>query len=48
MSIEKESSGIPEVNVSKRTTKVNLGMIIGILIFLAISVGVVLWLSANE
>jgi len=36
------------VNVSKRTTKVNLGMIIGILIFLAISVGVVLWLSANE
>jgi hypothetical protein len=48
MSIEKESSGIPEVNVSKRTTKVNLGMIIGILLFLAISVAVVLWLSANE
>jgi hypothetical protein len=48
MSIEKESSGIPEVNVSKRTTKVNLGIIVGVLVFLAISVGVVLWLSANE
>jgi len=48
MSIEQESTGIPEVDVSKRTTKVNLGIIIGVLVFLAISVGVVLWLGANE
>lgn len=35
MSIDKESSGIPEVNVHRPTTKVNLWMIAGIVMFLA-------------
>lgn len=48
MSIEKESSGMPEVNVSKRTTKVNLGVIIGVLLFLGLMAGVVIWLSSND
>jgi hypothetical protein len=48
MSIEKESSGLPEMNVHKRTTKVNLGVIAGVLVFLAIAVSVVVWLSATR
>ncbi len=47
MSIEKESSGMPEVNVSKRTTKVNLGVIIGVVVFLGAMAGLVIWLSKN-
>ena len=47
MSIDKDSSGIPEVDVHKRTTKVNLSIIIGVAIFLAVMSGmaVVLWLT---
>jgi len=48
MSIEKESSGIPEVNVSKRTTKVNLGVIIAVVLFLGVMAGFVIWLSNNN
>jgi len=48
MSIEKESSGIPEVNVSKRTTKVNLGVIIAVVLFLGGMAGFVIWLSNNN
>lgn len=36
------------MNVHKRTTKVNLGVIAGVLIFLAITVSVVVWLSATK
>jgi hypothetical protein len=43
MSIEKESSGLPEVNVHKRTTKVNLGIVIGVGAFFAAMAGVVWW-----
>lgn len=35
MSIEKESTGLPEVDATRRTTKVNLGVIIGAALFLA-------------
>jgi hypothetical protein len=42
MSIEKDSTGLPEVNVHKRTTKVNLSMIVGIVIFF-VAMGAVLW-----
>ena len=45
MSIDKGSSGFPEVNVHRRTTKVNLWMIVGILIFLAATAMVAVWIS---
>lgn len=47
MSIDKESTGLPEVDVHKRTTKVNLSIIVGVVIFLAVmsGVAVMLWLA---
>jgi hypothetical protein len=36
MSIDKESSGLPEVNVHRPTTRVNLWMIAGIVMFLVV------------
>ena len=48
MSIEKESSGLPQVDVHKRTTKVNLSIIVGLLIFFAAMFGVVAWFWANR
>jgi hypothetical protein len=43
MSIEKESSGLPQVDVHKRTTKVNLSIVIGIAIFFAAMFVVAAW-----
>ena len=43
MSIDKESSGFPEINVHRRTTKVNFSIVIGIGVFLAVMFGVVWW-----
>lgn len=43
MSIDKTSSGMPEVNVHKRTTKVNLSVIIAVLLFLATMSAVAFW-----
>ena len=43
MSIEKESTGLPEVNVHKRTTKVNISIVIGVAIFFAAMAGVAWW-----
>jgi hypothetical protein len=48
MSIEKESSGLPEVNVHKRTTKVNLSIVIGVVVFFAAMAGVVWWFSSHN
>ena len=45
MSIDKESSGIPEVNVHRPTTKVNLWMIAGILMFLVMGAAAALVVS---
>lgn len=43
MSIDKTSSGMPEVNVHKRTTKVNLSVVIGVLLFFAAMSAVAFW-----
>ena len=48
MSIEKESTGLPEVNVHKRTTKVNLSIVIGVMVFFAAMAGVVWWFWSNN
>ncbi len=45
VSIEKESTGIPETNVHRWTTKVNLAMIVAAVVFFGITAGVIyhLW-----
>ena len=43
MSIEKESSGLPQVDVHRRTTKVNLSIVVGIAIFFAAMFAVAAW-----
>jgi hypothetical protein len=47
MSIDKHSSGMPEVNPHRRTTKVNFSIIGGVILFF-IAMGIVmLWLSRH-
>jgi hypothetical protein len=45
MSIDKESSGLPEVDAGKRTTKVNLSVIVAVGLFLAVGAFVMWWLA---
>jgi hypothetical protein len=45
MSIDKNSTGFPEVNTHRPTTKVNLWMIAGMVIFLAVAAAVAIWES---
>ena len=45
MSIDKHSNGLPEVNVHKKTTKVNLSVIAGVLVFFAIMGGILYWFA---
>ena len=47
MSIDKESSGLPEINVHRSTTKVNLGVIAGIVIFLAVAAAAAIWTAGR-
>jgi multisubunit Na+/H+ antiporter MnhB subunit len=41
MAIDKESNGVPEVDLSRRTTKVNLWMIVGVGLFFLVTGAVV-------
>ena len=45
MSIDKETNGVPEIDPRKRTTKVNLSMIVAIGLFMAVGTFVMWWLS---
>lgn len=45
MSIQKESDGFPEVNVHRRTTKVNISMIAAVLLFFAVAAGIAVWVA---
>jgi hypothetical protein len=45
MSIDKESDGMPEVDVSKRTTKVNLSVIVAVGLFMAVGAILIWWLG---
>ena len=40
MSIDKDSTGLPEVNLHHADTKINLGIVIGVLVFLGAMAGV--------
>ncbi len=46
MGFDKDSN-LPLVNPQKRTTKVNFGIVVGIVIFLLGTAGVVIWYSNN-
>lgn len=48
MSIDKQSTGIPEINVQKRTTKVNLWMIAAVVGFFAVMAIVAGLISREE
>ncbi len=48
MSIDKDSSGFPQVNVHKRTSKVNLWMIASVLVFFAVTAAVAVWVSRRS
>ena len=45
MSIDKDSSGVPEVNFGKKTTQVNLWMVGGMLIFFLLMGGLLVYFS---
>lgn len=48
MSIDKNSTGVPEINVHKRTTKVNLWMVVAVLGFFAVMAAVAVWASREK
>lgn len=48
MAIDKESSGRPEVDLGRRTTKVNLAIIVGALVFFIITFAVVIFFARNS
>lgn len=48
MSIDKESNGVPEVNVHRPTTKVNLWMIASVLVFFATMAAAIFWFSRHS
>ena len=48
MSIDKEGSGFPEVDLRKRTTKVNMSIVIGVAVFLAAMLAVVAWFWSSR
>jgi hypothetical protein len=45
MSIDKESNGVPEVDTGKRTTKVNLSIVVAVGLFMAIGAVLLWWLG---
>ncbi len=47
MAIDKESSGLPEVDIKRRTTKVNLGVVVGVVVFLVAMAAIVYWFSRH-
>jgi hypothetical protein len=48
MSIDKESSGVPQFDVHRRTTKVNLAMMGSVLVFFIIVAAVIVWFAAHR
>ena len=45
MSIDKNSNGFPEVNLHKKTTQVNVAMVVVIIFFLIGAAAVAFWAS---
>ncbi|MDB6095381.1 MAG: hypothetical protein JWM32_2943 [Verrucomicrobia bacterium] len=47
MALDKESTGVPEVDLERRTTKVNLTIIAAVGLFLAVGFGLFLYFQRN-
>jgi len=47
MSIDKNSSGLPSVDLARRTTKVNFAMILGVVLFLVGAGAMVYYLASR-
>ncbi len=48
MSIDKHSSGMPEIDVHRRTTKVNIGTMVAVIVFFIIAAAVILWFAQRH
>ncbi len=48
MSIDKNSSGFPEVNLEKKTTQVNVWMVLAVVFFLLGAAAVAYWTSQRS
>lgn len=48
MSIEKESTGLPSVNPHRRTTKVNISVIVAVIVFFVAMLIVAWWVSTQR
>lgn len=45
MAIDKESSGLPEVDLHRKTTKVNLAMIVAVGLFFVVTFALVIYFA---
>jgi hypothetical protein len=48
MSIDKESTGLPEIDLHRRTTKVNFAVGAGIVVFFIIAGAVIVWFAMHH
>ncbi|HTL67287.1 MAG TPA: hypothetical protein VL200_06475 [Lacunisphaera sp.] len=48
MSIDKDSNGLPEVDLHRRTTKVNLFQILAIGLFILAGIGLLWWVARQH
>lgn len=47
MSIDKEGGGYPEVDFRRRTTKVNVAIVVGVVVFFLFCAGLIWWLASR-
>lgn len=48
MSIDKEGTGLPEIDLNRRTTKVNLATMGGVLLFFVLAGAVIIWFANHH
>ena len=48
MAFEPQTASKPLVDVHKRTTKVNIGVVIGVVLFLVVGIAVAIWATRKE
>lgn len=48
MSIDKEGTGVPEFDLHRRTTKVNLATMAGVLLFFIVVGAVIFWFASRH
>jgi hypothetical protein len=48
MAIDKEGSGVPEFDVHRRTTKVNMATIAAVVMFFVIAAAAIFWFATTH